>query len=72
VNEPDYGPGTRREIPIELECGHRIDLPSGTEPAVVAAVLVRHRTSCRQGDASRSGAWPSPAPWAVRRLESTR
>jgi hypothetical protein len=54
---------------IELECGHRIVLPWGTDPAVAAAVMVHHRTDCVED--ARTGAWTLPPPWAILRPEPT-
>jgi hypothetical protein len=60
------------EMPIELECGHRIDLPLGADPTVGAAELVHHRFECRDLGPASGESWPSSAPWSVRRLESSR
>lgn len=60
------------ELPVELECGHRILLPWGADPAVGAAVVARHPNEC--GDARRSTTehWATSVPWEIRRLGPPR
>jgi hypothetical protein len=60
------------EMPVELECGHRILLRWGADPAVGAPVAVRHRNECADPGRPPTERWAAAGPWAVRRLGPAR
>jgi hypothetical protein len=63
VSDPEREEPGSTDGAVELECGHRITLPWGTDLAVAAAVLVHHRADCI--GAAGPEAWTAPAPWAI-------
>lgn len=60
------------EMPIDLDCGHRLSVPWGSDPAVGAAMLVHHESECTAVRPALADGWPSTVPWAVRRLAPSR
>jgi hypothetical protein len=65
----DLAPPLERAPPVALRCGHRVLVPWGSDPAVAAALLLRHELACDRSSASLTSGRTRPPGWSVRRLE---
>lgn len=72
MNEPLRTWDAPGELRIDLDCGHRVTVPWGSDPAVGAAMLVHHESECTAARLPVADGWPSSAPWAVPRRGPSR